>query len=215
MRDWENIYKTEGIVQKEPEGIVRDAIPILKQNGVKRVLDLGCGTGRHSLLLAKEGFEVYCIDKSPKALEILKGRAKDAGVEFELREGDMGTLPYEDKSFDAVVSTHVIQHGTIADITRVAAEVDRVLKPGGVLVIKSVSSKTELPPDMEMLEERTAKGGPMGEEDVPHHYFVPMEFKGLFDGYEVLRLEEVKESSERFGCDRWYVQLIFKKPGRM
>ena len=50
-----------------------DAIPALKKHGVKRVLDLGCGAGRHCVLLAGSGFEVVGIDVSKYALKMARG----------------------------------------------------------------------------------------------------------------------------------------------
>ena len=44
----------------------------MKDNGTKNVLDLGCGTGRYTIFLAKTGFDVYACDLSEKAIEIVK-----------------------------------------------------------------------------------------------------------------------------------------------
>ncbi len=47
-----------------PENSVVEAVPWMQANGVRRVLDLGCGVGRHSIFLALNGFTVYALDAS-------------------------------------------------------------------------------------------------------------------------------------------------------
>ncbi|MBN2517577.1 MAG: class I SAM-dependent methyltransferase [Candidatus Altiarchaeota archaeon] len=212
-RDWDNIYKTRGDIFGEPERVIKQSVELLKQNSAKKILDLGCGTGRHSLLLAKEGFEVYGLDTSPNALQILRDKAKKEGVKIKLDEGDMCALPYKGSFFDAIISTQVIQHGLPKDIKKTASEIDRVLKPGGFIVIKTLSAKNEMPRDRVLVEERTVKGGDEGEEDVPHHYFMLEELEGLFRGYGFLKLENVEEWSRMAKGRRWFVELVCRKPG--
>ena len=70
MSEWDQIFTEKGKVFTEPHPDIERIIKFFKEKGVRRVLDLGCGTGRHLIYLSKKGFEVFGLDASPKALEI-------------------------------------------------------------------------------------------------------------------------------------------------
>ena len=72
---WNEIYKTQGEVQSDVLPTVLTAIELFHKEHVKKVLDLGCGTGRHSILLAEKGFEVTATDISEKGIEVTMQKA--------------------------------------------------------------------------------------------------------------------------------------------
>lgn len=96
-----------------------------------RVLDLCCGQGNVSEALATAGHDVVGADFSPAMLALARARAP--GIEFV--EADAQDLPFEDSSFDAVVSNLGIVH--IPDQPRALREVRRVLRPGGHFAMTS------------------------------------------------------------------------------
>src|SRR5437773_2038239 len=92
------------------------------------VLDLGCGTGRHSLPLAAAGATVTALDFSAEMLA--KARAKPGAERVTFRAHDLHEpLPFPDRSFDRVVCGLAVDH--IRDLTGLFAESGRVLRPGG------------------------------------------------------------------------------------
>ena len=95
------------------------------------VLDVACGTGNASVPAAKAGARVTGLDFAPALLEIARERASDAMVEIDFVEGDAQELPFEDASFDRVLST--FGHMFAPDHARTAAEMKRVLRPGGTI----------------------------------------------------------------------------------
>jgi SAM-dependent methyltransferase len=97
------------------------------------VLDVACGTGNATLPAAKIGARVTGLDFAAGLLEIARERAADAMVEIDFIEGDAQALPFEDGSFDRVVST--FGHMFAPDHRRTAGEMKRVLKPGGVIAV--------------------------------------------------------------------------------
>ena len=95
------------------------------------LLDVACGTGNATIPAARDGARVTGLDFSPELLEIARERASDAMVEVEWIEGDAQELPFEDASFDRVIST--FGHMFAPDHARTAAEMLRVCRPGGTI----------------------------------------------------------------------------------
>jgi len=93
-----------------------------------RVADLGCGSGVFTELLRRRGYMSVGVDISPKLVAL--GRSKYPGLE--LIEGDAESLPFENESLDGALLSGLVHH--FPDPRRLAAEVGRVLKPGGRFV---------------------------------------------------------------------------------
>ena len=96
----------------------------------ERALDLGCGTGEFTALLAEAGAEAVGAEVAEAALD--RARRRHPELPFELVPVD-GPLPHEDASFALVWSSEVIEH--VADTARWLSEVRRVLRPGGRLLL--------------------------------------------------------------------------------
>src|SRR5690348_5702802 len=83
----------------DPDPAVIAIVPELKARGVRRVLDLGCGVGRHALLLAEHGFAVEAVDGNAAGLSVLRDSAAARGLTLSLRHGSADALPFADASF--------------------------------------------------------------------------------------------------------------------
>jgi SAM-dependent methyltransferase len=96
-----------------------------------RVLDVGAGTGNASIPAAQRGATVTASDLTPELLEVGRRRAEGAGVELEWAEADAERLPFDDASYDAVISSIGAMfapfHQAVAD------ELVRVVRPGGTI----------------------------------------------------------------------------------
>jgi SAM-dependent methyltransferase len=95
------------------------------------VLEIGCGSGVHSRLLAAAGANLTAVDLTPTAVAMTKRRLELHDLEATVLEADAEALPLDDASFDFVWSWGVIHHS--ADTNAVIAELARVLRPGGRL----------------------------------------------------------------------------------
>src|SRR3954469_19813293 len=99
------------------------------------VLDVGAGTGNASIPPAQRGATVTASDLTPELLEAGRRRADGAGVELEWAEADAERLPFEDASFDAVISSIGAMFAPFHQ--RVADELVRVCRPGGTIGLLS------------------------------------------------------------------------------
>lgn len=91
----------------------------------RRILDVGTGTGRAALLLARGGAEVTGIDASEEMLAVARRRAADECVDVRFLTGDAHALEFPDRAFDVVVSLRVLMHTpgwrtSLAEMCRVA-----------------------------------------------------------------------------------------------
>jgi SAM-dependent methyltransferase len=99
----------------------------------KRVLDVGCGNGYVLSHYARHGADVAGADVTARAIELTRERFRLLGLEADLRQVDGFELPFEDASFDVVCSMGVLHH--VPDPTPLVREIERVLKPGGELLV--------------------------------------------------------------------------------
>lgn len=135
-KQWDKIFKWHGKVFTKPQEDIPKIVKLFEKRGVKRVLDLGCGSGRHTVYLAKKGFEVYGIDIAPEGIKIAKKWLKKEKLKASLRTGNIyKKLPYKDNFFDAIISTQTIHHERIESIKKAIKEIERILKPKGLIFI--------------------------------------------------------------------------------
>jgi ubiquinone/menaquinone biosynthesis C-methylase UbiE len=101
----------------------------------QRVLDLGCGTGTLAIaaLRREPGIEMTGLDADPAIIAQARRKAALAGLEVRLDVGMADELPYEDATFDRVLSTLFFHHLTPEVKAATARQVARVLRPGGEL----------------------------------------------------------------------------------
>lgn len=98
-----------------------------------RLLDVACGAGQIAIPAARAGALVTGVDIATNSIERARARARDEGLEARFDEGDAEMLPYEDASFDLVVSLFGAMFAPRPE--RVAAELLRVCRPGGRIVM--------------------------------------------------------------------------------
>jgi malonyl-CoA O-methyltransferase len=130
---WASVYDHDANpLQALEESFVRRAVG--DPRGL-RVLDLGCGTGRHALWLAAGGAEVFAVDFSEGMLQ--KAREKPGADRVQFLQHDLHQpLPFADGEFDLVLSGLVLEH--LRELDLLFAEAKRVTRSGGRAVISAM-----------------------------------------------------------------------------
>ena len=107
----------------------------------ERVLDMGCGAGRHAFELYRRGADVVALDQNTSDLAAVAVMFEAMAAEGQVPtgssaatvEGDALALPFDDGEFDRIIAAEILEH--IPDDRTAMEELFRVLKPGGVLAV--------------------------------------------------------------------------------
>lgn len=186
----------------EPHPAVAALLPVLRERGARRVLDLGCGVGRHALFFAEQGFAVEAIDGAAAGLDFARREAASRGLRLGLRQADADALPFADESFDYVLSWNVIFHGTLGDVGRRLAEIWRILKPGGLYQGTMLSKRDgQFGCGRKVAPDTFIRGS--GPKAHPHYYCDLAGLAALYAGFELLSLSH--EEQRRPGSWHWHI----------
>ncbi|UCE12646.1 MAG: class I SAM-dependent methyltransferase [Candidatus Heimdallarchaeota archaeon] len=184
MTAWEEAYTRGEFLNQKPHPEMGSITELFKKRKVNRILDLGCGTGRHVIHLASRGFDVYGLDIAPTGLAHTLHTLDKKGLTAHVTLHDMISLPYDSQYFDAVISVQVIHHNKLNEIKKTITEITRVLKPKGVIwitvpVSKHFENYKEIEPNTLVPLDGLECG-------LPHHYFKQDEFPKLFHCFSIL-----------------------------
>ena len=197
MPDWDEIFSEKGKVFTEPHKDMERIAIFFKESGVRKILDIGSGTGRHLIFFSKKGFEIHGFDASPKAISIAKEWLLEENLKVEIKLNRMETkFPYEDNFFDAIISIQVIHHNKMEDIFNTVKEINRVLRKGGIIFITFPKLRDR--PDFDdwnLKEIETGTYIPQAgqEKGLPHHFFTMEEIYDVFSSFNILEIYDDRE----------------------
>ncbi len=132
---WEEIYSKGLSNLKYPnEMLVRQFNKYHANKNVKRVLDFGFGAGANLIHIAECGCEVFGVEVSDSAIDLVENKLKEKSLTASLTKVNNHELPYEDNYFDVVVAWQVLAYNNLKSFDDVMGEISRVLKPGGIFI---------------------------------------------------------------------------------
>jgi SAM-dependent methyltransferase len=185
---WEEIYKREGRVSLDPFARFGELVEAFREHDCRRILDLGCGSGRHVVHLAKEGFQLVGADLSSTALHLAQAWLCEESREAALALVDARQpLPFRSSSFEGVLSTQVIHHARIAEVRTAIREIWRVLAPGGVAFV-TVSGRKDAGIEFEEIEPGTFVPLTGPEAGLAHYIFSVEDLRAEFQAFDILEL---------------------------
>lgn len=196
-KQWKNLHSQHRFQLMHPsEVVIRFINGNFKPSKGKKILDLGCGTGRHVFYLANEGYETTGIDFSEEGLRFTEQRLSEAGLSATLVNDSIVSMPFKDNSFDGIISISVIYYLTNEDIKKVVNEIYRVLKPGGkaFLVIRTTDDKrfkrgVEVDTNTFKLDTNFTN-----EQEMTIHFFSEDEVYELFSAFSSVTVGKMKEN---------------------
>jgi SAM-dependent methyltransferase len=185
---WDEIFQKEGRVFYETFPRFDWLAQQFKKHRCERILDFGCGSGRHLVHLTKLGFNVVGLDYSPAGLRMAKQWLRNESLEAPLLLGDMRyPLPIKDELFNGILSTQVIHHTHLEVIQRTVNELWRILAPGGLAFVTVPAHKHENEEYVEIeLNTFVPLEGP--EKGLPYHILSVEEYEKLFQAFNIIEL---------------------------
>lgn len=191
--DWKIVKDDFKSVWKNPSMESFYLLNRWKSEDKKDFLDLGCGLGRHSILMGRNGFNVSCFDISDEALNRTKEWAEEENLSFDYKQGDMLSLPYNDNSFDCILCMNVISHTDTQGMKKVISELFRVLRKNGECYLTLGSKDTwGYKENWPMVDENTKLMMVEGPEYIVPHFYVDYELvKSLFSEFDIIDIHQV------------------------
>jgi len=192
--------------------LVEEFTDFLLKKGMSKVLDLGCGLGRHMRYMAGKGLSVVGCDISEETLVMAEELANKANLKLDFVRGDYMDLPFNNAAFQGVIAINTLHHDFPESIYRAFREIHRVIKPDGYLAFDPLS----------VGDGRFGNGRPLGDKlfvlhGIPHYFFDKEELERLLERlyFEIIIMKRIKcpvsDDSEEVQRERFHI-IVKKLP---
>lgn len=190
---WDKVYKDFkgkrfSVWKEDTTLFFKNKIPFLKKNGVKKILDAGCGDGRNLLTFAKAGFEMVGMDSSKEACQraqrVAKRYPKTRVIQHDLR--DLNSK----NEFDAIICDYVLVH--LENGRDIIQNFFRALKNGGYLLIEFLSID-----DPSYGQGKKVGKNAFTDHDIFHRFYDLDEVKNILSAFEILEINKIKHEDPK------------------
>ncbi len=189
MTEWNHILQRNEYSLESPDEIVVNLASMLEEKKAKKILDLGCGAGRHVIYLAERGFESYGSDISRMGLKLTKERIRSSKLDAGIIKCDMKLIPYINSHFDAAICVRTIYHQKLKEIKQTISEIHRVLKKKGLLLANFHSKRSSKYGKGIKIEEDTFMQENGAEKGVLHHFVDENELREMLGNFRIVELD--------------------------
>lgn len=207
---WERYWSVEDNHDywQRPAQSVIDFTASLSPQTHPRVLDLGCGLGRHAVLFAAEGFQVTATDASSQAIAHLQRWATVTGLSIATQVCDAESDGFAPASFDVVVSYNVLYHGYREEFAARIGHVRDLLRPGGLFFFTCHSRRDQKYGEGEMTAPHTYLS-PNSITPGDMHYFTDeADLRDLLHDFEILSVQPEEYTWDFKGTPRFASNYI-------
>ncbi|HUU53809.1 MAG TPA: methyltransferase domain-containing protein [Armatimonadota bacterium] len=213
MKGWQELWHDPDIRERweamPPLPEVVEMADRLEGEKRRRVLDIGCGLGRHTVYLAARGFEVTATDNAPAALAACKANLEEAGLTANVIETEMTDYPFPDGHFEGALGSHVIHHTDLATLKKIIASITRVLDDDGYFAWATPTPRHKHCGRGAEIEPGTWVDPNHPEGPIPHHYSTEEEVRGLLHAYDILSIHE--HEWRESGSSTFHWRLLARK----
>jgi len=217
---WEQLHSNKRFRPRYPETEVVRWLMKKEWGETSKVLDAGCGAGRHIKLLAENGIIPYGIDYSSGGVEYSRRLLSESGYQQYVEniiQGSCDSLPYEDCIFDGVISFGVLYYLDSEMIPKAVCEIHRVLKNGGeaIVVVRNTedyrNNKTPEKCADSVISVNNGNLSGSAERGMVEHFFSKSEVLELFNCFREISVERIVRTYDNETiCDNDFI-IIAKK----
>ena len=214
MPDWNILFTDKNLIINEPNNnLVNFFIEHEKENSVKNIIDLGCGTGRHSLYFAEKNYPVHSVDSSENALDILKQNLKPS---YKIKLSRLNLIDLSDikEKYDLAVCINVLSHGKFNELEKMFYEIEKIIENNGYLflIITPVEFFKYVTTSKTIEVEKNSYlyiNAPDGE--IIHHFYTNDELTYLLRNYKNLIIKNIFEYSPWLKKEVEHLMVIARK----
>lgn len=216
--NWENVYTKKFNGTWYPrESVVKFSARYLKRRvgievydakkHIKKILDVGCGNGRHVMFFAEQGYDVHGFDISSEAIEVANAWLVQKQLKANMSVGNVDNMFFEDESFDVVISDGVLDHIHFSDAKKVMENIRRICVKGGYVHITLRSTDDSEFGRGDKVDDNTFLLQEGYEKGIIQRYFDLDDIKELFKEFNVFDVEHhIDEYPDVYTLDKSFLQ---------